>query len=183
MVLLSHTGEEKAVDGEKFQKFGNPVLLKYPLDLGVKVIMAHMASLGNCENERKELESCFHISLRMLDDPKYKDNLYADISALTIHDRSPFLEYILDRQDLHSRLIYGSDYPLPAINLIFRTKKLVELGYITTKEQTYINEIYSYNPLLFDFVLKRALKHPKSQKKFLDEAFYLPKELMYLSQF
>ena len=47
MVLLVHTGEEKAViSHDELQKFGNPLLLRKPLDLGVKIIMAHCASLG-----------------------------------------------------------------------------------------------------------------------------------------
>ncbi|MBT6326524.1 MAG: hypothetical protein HOJ35_11185, partial [Bdellovibrionales bacterium] len=52
-----------------------------------------------------------------------------------------------------------------------------ELGYITAKEKEILNEIYSYNPLLFDFVSKRLLKHPKTKQKLLPEAFELPKEL------
>lgn len=46
MVILTHTGHEKAVEGEEFQKLANPLLLERPLDKGVKIIMAHLASLA-----------------------------------------------------------------------------------------------------------------------------------------
>lgn len=36
MALLSHTGEEKAVEAEALQRWGNPLLLRHPLDHGVK---------------------------------------------------------------------------------------------------------------------------------------------------
>jgi len=36
------------------------------------------------------------------------------------------LTTILAREDLHERLINGSDYPLPAINFLIRTRSLVK---------------------------------------------------------
>ena len=48
MILLSHAGEEQAVEAEEDQRLGNPLLLRKPLDLGVRVIVAHAASLGKC---------------------------------------------------------------------------------------------------------------------------------------
>jgi len=50
--------------------------------------------------------------------------------------------------------VNGSDYPLPAINMVVHTKKLVKMGFITSKERKILNEIYDYNPLLFDMLLK-----------------------------
>ena len=52
MILLSHAGEEQAVEAEEDQRLGNPLLLRKPLDLGVRVIIAHAASLGNCDDTR-----------------------------------------------------------------------------------------------------------------------------------
>jgi uncharacterized protein len=46
VVLLSHAGEEKAVDSQRFQRLGNPLLLRRALECGVRVIIAHCASLG-----------------------------------------------------------------------------------------------------------------------------------------
>jgi mannonate dehydratase len=72
---------------------------------------------------------------------------------------------ILQREHLHERLVNGSDYPLPAVNILIRTGALRKQGYITTNERVWLNEIYDYNPLLFDFVLKRTLKLPGTEKR------------------
>ena len=180
MVLLAHTGEEKAVDGEEFQHFGNPLLFKKALDMGVKVIMAHVASLGQCEDidNKGQTKSCFDLFWRLFNDPKYKNNLYADISGITMYTRvgTPTTK-LLEHPELHHRLVNGSDYPLPAINWLYRTKQLLDLGYINEKEKTILNEIYDYNPYLFDFVLKRIIKHPVTGQQFKPETFMVPKSL------
>jgi mannonate dehydratase len=75
------------------------------------------------------------------------------------------LKTILAREDLHDRLVNGSDYPLPAVNVLIRTGTLMKQGYITAVERDQLNEIYDYNPLLFDFVLKRSLKSPGTEKR------------------
>ena len=61
-------------------------------------------------------------------------------------------------------MVNGSDYPLPAINVVIQMP-LVKRGYITADERECLNEIYNYNPLLFDFVLKRTLKLPGTAKR------------------
>ena len=48
MILLSHSGEEQAVEAEEDQRLGNPLRLRKPLDMGIRVIIAHAASLGTC---------------------------------------------------------------------------------------------------------------------------------------
>jgi len=50
LVLLSHGGEEKAVEAEEDQKLGSPLLLRRALGRGVKVIVAHCAGLGDNED-------------------------------------------------------------------------------------------------------------------------------------
>jgi len=61
--------------------------------------------------------------------------------------------------------VNGSDYPLPAVNFLIRTGAMVKQGYIDAEERVWLNEIYDYNPLLFDFVLKRTMKVPGTQKR------------------
>jgi mannonate dehydratase len=73
---------------------------------------------------------------------------------------------MLAREDLHERLVNGSDYPLPAVNLLIRTRPLVKQGYISNSEAESLKEIYDYNPLLFDFVLKRTLRLPGTTRSF-----------------
>lgn len=187
MILLSHTGEERAVDADEFQEMGNPLLLRYPLDLGVKVIAAHCASLGKAKDldaPGQPLVSNFDLFMRMMSEKKYEGLFFADISAMTQFNRlgatpepEP-LKHILSRPELHSRLVNGSDYPLPAINIVIRTKSLYQNGFISESERRYLNEIYKFNPLLFDFVLKRTLHHPDdAAKKLRTEIFYEKKEL------
>lgn len=164
LILLSHGGEEKAVEAEEDQKFGNPLLLRRALDHGVKVIVAHCAGLGSNEDldsrDRKQVAN-FDLFLRLMDEKRYEGLLFGEISAMTQFNRSGKpLRTMLAREDLHERCVNGSDYPLPAVNLLIRTRPLVKQGYIQTSEAESLKEIYDYNPLLFDFVLKRTLKLP-----------------------
>ena len=169
LVLLSHGGEEKAVEAEEDQRLGNPLLLRRALDHGVKVIVAHCAGLGDNEDldspERKRVSN-FDLFLRLMDEKRYEGLLFADISAMTQSNRTGRpLTTILAREDLHERLVNGSDYPLPAINVLIRTGALVKQGYVTSDERVCLNEVYDYNPLLFDFVLKRTLRVPGTERR------------------
>lgn len=175
LILLSHGGEEKAVEAEEDQKLGNPLLLRRALDHGVKVIVAHCAGLG--ENEdlddklRRRLPN-FDLFLRLTSEKCYEGLLFADISAMTQYNRSGTpLKTILERADLHERLVNGSDYPLPAVNFLIRTSTLVKQGYITSDERALINEVYDFNPLLFDFVLKRTIKLPGTARRLPERIF------------
>ncbi len=175
MVLISHTGVEVATEAEEYQRFGNPLLLKKPLDMGVKVVMAHVASLGECEKEEGPIcppgTPYIDLAIHMLEDPRYAGLVFADISALTQYNRHHNLDKILSKSSIHSRLINGSDYPLPAINIVIQTRLLVTSGHITSEERDALNEIYDYNPLLFDFVLKRTLRHSKTGARFPPSVF------------
>ncbi|MEM7181703.1 MAG: hypothetical protein AAF518_12370 [Spirochaetota bacterium] len=175
MAILTHSGDEKAVESEDDQKLGNPLLLRLPLNLGVKIIVAHCASLGkniDLEDPNKAEKANYQLFLRLLNDPKYNDNLYGELSAITLVTRIPEpLHTVLKSSNLHSRLVNGSDYPIPAINALIHTGEFVEMGMLSEREQKYINEIYQFNPILFDFVLKRTLKDPTSKQKFADEIF------------
>ena len=163
MVLISHTGDEKATEAEQYQHLGNPLYLQLPLDMGVKIVMAHLASLGECQ--QLEAAICqpgtpyFDLAIEMMQQEKYRQNLFADISALTQFNRLHVLDRLIETTDIHDRLINGSDYPLPAVNFVIQTRALQKAGHITAAERSMINEIYDVNPLLFDFVLKRTIKH------------------------
>jgi len=175
MILLSHTGEEQALEAEEDQRLGNPLLLRRPLDYGIRVIMAHCGSLGTCidlDDAQQKLVSCFQLFMRMMDEKRYEGLLFGEISAqLQFNRLSVPIETILKRRDLHHRLVNGSDYPLPAINILLRTRDLVKDGFLTTKERIYLNEIYDYNPLLFDFVLKRTVKLPSTDQRLSPSVF------------
>ena len=169
LVLLSHGGEEKAVEADEDQKLGNPLLLRRALDHGVKVIVAHCAGLG--ENEdlddpgKKRIPN-FDLFLRLMNEKRYEGLVFGDISAMTQFNRAGKpLATILERESLHERLVNGSDYPLPAINVLIRTGPLLKAGYINTAERDSLNEIYDYNPMLFDFVLKRTIRLPGTNRR------------------
>lgn len=168
MVLLTHVGKEDNVPVTKFQPLNNPLLYRKPLDMGVKVIMAHLASSGknpDLDNDNAPVDN-YELFFRLMDEPKYKDLLFGDISAITQVNRmgAPLLK-ALEREDLHHRLIHGSDYPLPAINVLISTRLLAAQGYIENEQKEPLNEIYNFNPLLFDYVVKRCTKHPKDPSK------------------
>lgn len=175
LILLAHAGREEAVDAEEDQRLGNPLLLRRALDRGVKVIVAHCAGLGlgeDLDSPNREMIQNFDLFMRLMGEKKYEGLLFADISAVTQHNRlGPALAVLLERSDLHHRLVNGSDYPLPAINIVIRTKSLLEAGYITQIEREQLNEIYHFNPLLFDFVLKRTIRAPGTDKRFSTSVF------------
>ena len=175
LILLSHGGEEKAVEAEEDQKLGNPLLLRRALDHGVKVIVAHCAGLGTNEDldsrDRPHVDN-FDLFMRLMDDKRYEGLVFGEISAMTQFNRlGKPLTTILEREDLHERLVNGSDYPLPAVNVLIRTRPLVKYGYITLHEADSLKEIYQFNPLLFDFVLKRAVKVPSTRRQLPPSVF------------
>ncbi len=169
MVLLTHVGEEKAVEAEEDQALGNPLLFRRPLDLGCRIIMAHAASAGkNADLDRPgQNAENFDLLMRLLDDARYEGRLFVDISATTQVNRlaRPLLE-LLSRADLHGRLVNGSDYPLPALNVVIQIRALVRAGLIDAGDRQPLKEIYDVNPLLFDYVVKRQIRHPEGGQRF-----------------
>jgi predicted TIM-barrel fold metal-dependent hydrolase len=175
LVLLSHGGEEKAVEADEDQKLGNPLLLRRPLDHGVKVIVAHCAGLGTNvdldDKSRKQVDN-FDLFMRLMDEKRYEGLVFGETSAMTQFNRAGKpLSTILGREDLHERIVNGSDYPLPAVNMLIRMRPLVRRQYITADEGESLKEIYQYNPLLFDFTLKRTLKHPETRRRLPPSVF------------
>lgn len=165
IVLLCHCGEEKAAPSAEAQELGNPLRLRRPLDLGVTVIAAHAASLGTSDDlDHPGMQARnFDLCLWLLSEERYRRFLFIDISGMTIVNRlpGPLLE-LIRRPDLHGRMVNGSDYPLPAVNAAIWTSQLLVHGMITTEERKWLNEIYRFNPLLFDYVVKRTLRDPRS---------------------
>ena len=167
MTLLVHTGEEQAVDADELQELGNPLRLRRPLERGVRVVAAHCASLGegiDLDHPGGPRVANFDLFLRLMDEPPRKGELYGETSALVFRNRDPrVLRTLLERTDLHARLVHGSDYPLPAIDVLVSTGRLEDEGFLTASERAALDEVYDYNPLLFDFALKRALRGPKGE--------------------
>jgi uncharacterized protein len=176
VTLLTHAGEEKAVEAEEDQVLGNPLKLRRPLERGVSVVVAHCASLGENEDlddPARPLVANFELFMRLMGEARWQGQLFGEISAMTQANRlGDATTTVLERADLHPRLVNGSDYPLPAINVVIRMSPLVDGGWLTEAEAEALAEVYDYNPLLFDFVLKRTLHAPITGARFAPEVFY-----------
>ena len=162
LVLLSHTGTELAVQGSRYQELGNPLRLRRPLERGVVVIAAHCGSLGTGEDldrrSRRPVAN-FELFSRLMDEPAWQGRLYGGISALPqINRAGEPLRVLLRRRDWHPRVVNGSDYPLPGIFPLFNLRRLVADGLLAANEVEVLLGLRRYNPLLFDFVLKRRLR-------------------------
>ena len=161
--LVTHAGLERAVVGSDSQDFGNPLRLRRPLDAGVRVVVAHCASMGQDRDldkgEGGSYVDSFELFARMMDELRWQGRLFGDVSAMTqINRAGPALARTLERSDWHPRLLNGSDYPLPGVMPIFSVDYLVSLGLIESVAAAVLKEIRAHNPLLFDFVLKRHLR-------------------------
>ena len=180
MILLTHTGEEKAVHAEEAQALGNPLALRTPLDAGVTVFAAHCGSMGTNHDGSGEERDNFALFMELFEEPRYDGLLFGEISTLTQVNRlGEPLETLTSRPDLARRLVNGSDYPLPAINFLYQTSQLEKHGWIDAAQRGSLNEIYDVNPLLFDFVLKRVLRHPETNDSLPTSIFMSPDSLSF----
>jgi hypothetical protein len=161
--LLVHAGAELAVHGGNTEDYGNPLRLRRPLEHGVRVIVAHCASLGRGldldAGPGGPSVSAFDLFARLMEETRYDGLLFGDLSAITQVNRvGPALDTVVKRDDWHPRLLNGSDYPLPGILPLFSLKQMVRRGYIAKPDAEVLSAIRRHNPLLFDFVLKRTLR-------------------------
>lgn len=161
MPLITHAGEEKAVHGAGQHQFGNPLRLRRALDQGVRVVVAHCASIGNdadLDRGGGDVPS-FELFARLMDVPRYERNLFGDVSAITQRNRDiGVLRAIVARREWHGRLLNGSDYPLPGVMPLFAPRDLAAAGLLDASAVDALERIQRHNPLLFDFVLKRHLR-------------------------
>jgi uncharacterized protein len=125
--FLSHAGYEFSLIG-KDQSAGDPRKLRVPLDEGVTVIAAHGCSNGLIFSEP------YHQTF--LDMASRYKNFYADVSALTLPNRFGMLLRLRRHPDVHDRLLFGTDYPLPVFHppmKAFRTDNRFDRQYLILK--------------------------------------------------
>jgi predicted TIM-barrel fold metal-dependent hydrolase len=161
--LIAHAGLERAVLGREMHDFGNPLRLRRPLDAGVRVVVAHCASMGQDRDTdagpNGPLVDSFLLFARLMGEARYEKRLFGDLSAMTQVNRAgPALARVVREEAWHARLLNGSDYPLPGVMPIFSVEYLASLGLIEKSMTATLSEIRQHNPLLFDFVLKRHLR-------------------------
>ena len=104
--LLAHTGGEKTLPNIDIS-VADPALLVPALDRGVTVIAAH------CGTRSAPGETCFvETFVRMA---KEHERFYGDTSALNLPTRAYAYRTILDDAEVRSKLVHGSDWPIPPI--------------------------------------------------------------------
>ena len=140
--LLLHVGDERSIDVAG-QDYGDPAAVVAPLEQGVTVIAAHVASLG-----QRDGRSNFD---RLADLFPAWPNLYADTSALTLYTRWRVLLRLVERTDLHARLVHGSDFPLPPAATLFAGRISPSRWWNAWKRE---------NGLRRDFEIKQAVGLP-----------------------
>jgi uncharacterized protein len=159
--LIVHFGEEQAVPGAGRGEFGNPLLARAMLEAGVRVVMAHCASLGHAADSDKPSApriAAFDLFARLMDERAHERLLLGDISAVQqINRKTDVVRTLIERSDWHGRLLHGSDYPLPGIPILTRPQRLADAGLLDAKAVPLLTQVREHNPLLFDFVLKRSL--------------------------
>ena len=160
--LVVHCGEEAAVPGAGRDELGNPLHARVPLEQGVRVVMAHCASLGHAldlDQRSAPRIAAFDLFARLMDERAHERLLLGDISALFQVNRTLALQRrLIERSDWHPRLLHGSDHPLPGLMPIFSVEFLVSLKLVQESVVPLLKYIREYNALLFDFVLKRHLR-------------------------
>ncbi|NNL99692.1 MAG: amidohydrolase family protein, partial [Gammaproteobacteria bacterium] len=148
MPLLVHVGQERAF-GEANDALGDPLKLRAPLERGVTVIAAHLATTGRYEGEPSHL--------RLLPLFEQYDNLYADISSLTQINKRGYLAETLARPAVVERLIYGSDWPLQFFPLVSPWYHVSHTGVKAARAVRRIDNRWDR-----DVALKRAIGVPES---------------------
>jgi hypothetical protein len=174
IALLSHTGKEhtlRVADGD--DDLGNPRRLRRALDSGVTVVMLHAGREGEEESDTSHSgapRSYFERFLEMMREPAYRGRLFGEISVLPYVGTQDKLAEIFADRDLRCRMLDGSDYPNPALNIVrmLSTELFASRGPLrwSAAEQVStlrarrdaLDTIRRQNPLLYDFVLKRSLR-------------------------
>ena len=168
-ILMSHTGDEHTFRvRDRDQDLADPLRLSSALDEGVSVVMLHAGRDGierspGLDGHRRAYADRFFEMMR-----RYRANLFGEISAIPYLGTHKLFEALVADPGLCTRLVNGSDYPAPAVPGIDPTERLLRAGYLADdgtegaglaeRRRDALREIRRYNPLLFDFVLKRTLR-------------------------
>ena len=147
MPLLTHAGQERSFAHSR-DELCDPQRLARPLELGVTVIAAHIATTGKNDG----IEN-FERIMPMFE--RYS-NLYTDISSLTQINKLGYLRSALEIELLHSRMIFGSDWPLQMFPLVSPWYHADSLSFRQAKAVQQLDNQWDR-----DVVLKRFLGVPE----------------------
>lgn len=145
--LLSHAGQERSFARAQ-DALGDPRRLELPLQVGVTVIAAHIASTGASGGEDN-----FARILPMF--ARY-ENLYSEISSLTAINKLGYLERALATPGLPERLLYGTDWPLQFFPLVSPFYQLPGIGARRAKSVAAIDNAWDR-----DVALKESMGTPR----------------------
>jgi predicted TIM-barrel fold metal-dependent hydrolase len=138
--FLAHTGGEFSVPVLN-AKFADPRILQLPLECGVKVIAAHGAGKSGIWDPDYTADL-----LKMMEE---FPNLFTDNSALASPNRWRTIPALLDPK-IQSRVIHGSDFPIPSGGFGPWVGKLLS-------NSEYIKSRKIKNPLERDVFIKQAV--------------------------
>jgi len=138
--LLNHTGGENTLDVVN-AKYSDPSTMTLPLECGVTLIAAHCAGKSGIGDPEY-----FDDLLRLMQ--KFP-NLYTDQSALNLPIRSRLFSRLFDDL-ISSRLVHGSDYPVPVTGLWVWLRGMIDW-------ETYRRLQRIPNVIERDYQIKRAL--------------------------
>jgi predicted TIM-barrel fold metal-dependent hydrolase len=138
--FLAHTGGEFSVPVLD-AKFADPRILQLPLECGVKVIAAHGAGKSGIWDPDYTSDL-----LKMMEE---FPNLFTDNSALASPNRWRTIPALLDPK-IQSRVIHGSDFPIPSGGFGPWVGKLLS-------NSEYIKSRKIKNPLERDVFIKQAV--------------------------
>ncbi|MFH1283337.1 MAG: amidohydrolase family protein [bacterium] len=143
--LLAHTGGEHTVPIIR-KDLSTPQILEYPLQCGVTVIAAHSGTKSGIFDE-----DFFPLFVEMLN--RYP-NFYGDISAFNIPLRSKYIKGTVC-EEISSRLLHGSDFPVPIQGLWPWLRGLIESDAYKTIQSV-------HNSLERDYIIKKAVGYPEA---------------------
>jgi hypothetical protein len=138
--LLAHTGGEHTVPVVR-QEFSDPRILQLPLECGVTCIAAHCGTKSGSVDPQY-----FQVFAEMT---RRYPRLYGDNSAFNVPIRGRHVPECL-REPLASRLLHGSDYPVPVFGHWAWMK-----GFVTWEDFRRCEKLG--NVLEKDYQLKRAM--------------------------
>lgn len=144
LILLAHTGSERTMPVLR-PDLASPRMLTQPLEVGVTCIAAHCGT-GMIALDPDYFDDFVAMTRRY-------SNLYGDNSALaglSLRFRPRQLRRIREDEELASRILYGSDLPVPPSGLVMAAFGMMGWGdYLASRRHA--------NPLARDVMLKRAL--------------------------
>ena len=155
--LLAHAGPEYAIptSDKNYDIYNNPKYLRRALDEGVTVILAHCAMpyFGFLD---VDYHDDFEDFLKLFKEAEHNGwNLYADLSAIATPLRAPYVEKVKQEISEH-RLLFGSDYPIPASELSYNKVK----GFFSWIK--YVFRVWTTrNPLDKNYKIIRKMKFGK----------------------